>query len=71
MQKSEVFFYFADEPQFKTLSSRQWTAHYLRACRNVENSNKRRFTVRRVMPGYFTVKLNAVNTPTAVLIVNK
>ena len=70
MKKADVFFYFADEPQFKTLSSRQWTSNYLRACRNVENGNKRRFSVRRVMPGYFTVKLNTCNYPTAVLIVN-
>ena len=67
--KTAGLFYFADEPQYATSESRQWIAHYLRACRNSRgNLGIRRYQVRREGFGRYTVRLNYSDSPVAVIV---
>ena len=67
--KTAGLFYFADEPQFSTAASRAWIANYLRACRNSRgNFGMRRYQVKREGFGRYTVRLNTVDSPVAVIV---
>ena len=67
--KTAGLFYFADTPQFSTAESREWLAFYLRYCRNAEIvSGVPRFIVKREGFGRYTVRLNYVDSPIAVVV---
>ena len=65
--KTTPSFGFIDEPQFRTPMSRAETVHRLRAYRNRENGNFKRYAVTKTTNGYF-VRLNCYNSPIALLI---
>lgn len=66
--KTAGLFYFADEPQYATTASRAWIANALRAYRNRENGNAKRYTVKRHGLGRYTVQLNYTGSPVAVIV---
>jgi len=69
--KTAGLFYFADTPQFSTAESRVSLAFYLRYCRNAEIvPGVRRFIVKREGFGRYTVRLNYVDSPVAVIVTN-
>ena len=68
MRKPQEFaYFFSDEPQFRTTTSRPWLASYLRALRNIANGNRKRHAVQRIGKGRFTVQTRHPNSPTAVI----
>lgn len=68
MKKAALYF-FEDEPQFATYESRNWTAHYLRSCRNSKgNLNCKRFDVKRTGFGRYSVQLRYSGSPVAVIV---
>jgi hypothetical protein len=67
--KTAGLFYFADTPQFSTAEPRVSLAFYLRYCRNAEIvPGVRRFIVKREGFGRYTVRLNYVDSPIAVIV---
>lgn len=69
--KNYAIFYFTDEPQFVSENSRAWAANYLRACRSSRgNRGMRRYTVKRTAFGRYTVQLNTLGSPVAVITTN-
>jgi len=67
--KTAGLFYFADEPQFATSATRQYLAHYLRACRNSRgNLNCKRYDVKRTGFGRYTVQLRYTGSPVVIIV---
>ncbi len=68
MAKHQNFdYFFSDEPQYKTTIGRAWLASYLTALRNIPNANRKRYAVKRLGKGRFTVQNRYPNSPTAVI----
>lgn len=62
-------FYFEDSPEYRSHESRQWVAHYLRACRNsMGGRGIKRYRVKRTGFGRYTIQLNMTGSPVAVIL---
>jgi len=62
-------FFFADAPEYCSHESRSWVAHYLRTCRNSKgNRGIKRYRVKRISFGRYTVQLNMTGSPVAVIL---
>ena len=67
--KTAGLFYFADKPQFATSESREYLSNYLRSCRNSRgNLNCKRYDVKRIGFGRYTVQLRYTGSPVAVIV---
>jgi len=66
--KPTPIFYFEDEPKFAGPESRAAIANRLRSYRCNANGNSSRYTVKRISAGFYTVTLNALDSPTACII---
>jgi len=67
--KTAGLFYFADTPEISTTESRAYLAHYLRTSRNSRgNMGCKRYNVKRVGFGRYTVQMRYAGSPVAVIV---